>query len=138
MTMLEAIALPFATRLGRDERGGTAVEMALVIPFLSLMFLGGIDAGWMLWSSSTLDFAVEDAARCWAVDVNNCGTAAATQSVAVSKAMGLGMSDGDFTVSSPACGRQVSATYVFRFMRPFSTDFNVSIPATSCYPLPPS
>lgn len=111
--------------------------MALLFPLLSLMILGAIDAGWMLWSASTLDFAVEEAARCAAVDATNCGTTANVQGVAVGKAMGLGMSAGDFTITSTACGKKVAATYVFHFLRPFTTNFDVSIPATSCYPLPP-
>jgi Flp pilus assembly protein TadG len=127
-----------ARRLLGDRHGGAALEMALLFPFLSLMILGGIDAGWMLWSASTLDFAVEEAARCAAVDATNCATAANVQDVAVGKAMGLGMSAADFTVTTPACGKQVAATYVFHFLMPFSTNFNVSIPATSCYPLPSS
>ena len=92
----------------RDRHGGAAVEMALVFPFLCLMILGAIDAGWMLWSASTLDFAVEEAARCGAVDATNCGTTANIQGVAVDKAMGLGMSASDFTVTTPACGKKVA------------------------------
>jgi Flp pilus assembly protein TadG len=125
-------------RLLRDGHGGAAVEMALVFPFLCLMILGAIDAGWMLWSSSTLDFAVEEAARCAAVDATNCGTTSNVQGVAVGKAMGLSMNASDFTVTSPACGKKVTATYVFPFLMPFSTNFNISIPAASCYPLPSS
>jgi len=124
-------------RFLRDRHGGAAVEMALVFPFLCLMIVGAIDAGWMLWSASTLDFAVEEAARCGAVDAANCGTTANIQGVAVGKAMGLSMSASDFTVTTPACGKKVEATYVFPFLMPFSTDFNISIPATSCYPIPP-
>jgi Flp pilus assembly protein TadG len=110
--------------------------MALVFPFLMLMIFGAIEAGWMLWTSSTLDFAVEEAARCGAVDSNNCGTTSNIQAVAASKAMGLSMAAGDFTVTTPACGKQVSATYVFNFLVPFGSNFTVSIPAQSCYPLP--
>jgi Flp pilus assembly protein TadG len=127
----------FARRFLRDRHGGAAIEMALVFPFLTLMILGAIETGWMLWTASTLDFAVEEAARCASVDVNNCGTQANIQAVAAAKAMGLGMNAGAFTVSSPACGKQVSAIYVFNFAMPFRANFNVTIPATSCYPLPP-
>jgi Flp pilus assembly protein TadG len=124
-------------RFLRDRHGGAALEMALVFPFLSLMILGAIEAGWMLWTASTLDFAVEEAARCGAVDATNCGTTSNVQGIAAAKAMGLGMSASDFTVTSPACGEQVAANYVFHFLMPFSADFNVAIPATSCYPIPP-
>jgi Flp pilus assembly protein TadG len=136
MTAAMTITRPIAYRLLRDGHGGTAVEMALLFPFLSLMILGAIDAGWMLWSASTLDFAVEEAARCAAVDAANCGTTANIQGVAVSKAMGLSMSASDFTVTTATCGKKVAATYIFPFLMPFSTNFNISIPATSCYPLP--
>jgi Flp pilus assembly protein TadG len=122
----------------RDCHGSAAVEMALVFPFLVLMIFGAIEAGWMLWSASTLDFAVEEAARCAAVDANNCGTTPAVKAVAASKAMGLGMAADDFTVTSPACGKQVAATYDFQFLMPFRANFTVAIPARSCYPLPAS
>lgn len=136
MTAALIILNRFARRFVYDRHGGAALEMALVFPFLTLMIVGAIEAGWMLWTASTLDFAVEEAARCASVDVNNCGTPANIQAAAAAKALGLGMSAGDFTVSSPACGNRVSATYVFNFLMPFRTNFNVSIPATSCYPLP--
>jgi Flp pilus assembly protein TadG len=131
-------AVGLAVRLLRDCGGAQAVEMALVLPFLALMLLGAIETGWMLWSASTLYFAVEEAARCGAVDVNNCGSTSAIQAIAVSKAMGLNMAAGDFTVSKPACGQQVTATYTFNFLQPFQTNFSISIPATSCYPAQPS
>ena len=138
MTPVTAITRRLAGRLLRDRHGGAAVEMALLFPFLSLMILGAIDTGWVLWSSSTLDFAVEEAARCAAVDATNCGSTANIQGVAVGKAMGLGMSTSDFTVTTPSCGKKVAATYVFHFLMPFNTNFNISIPAASCYPLPAS
>ncbi len=138
MTPATAITRRLAGRLLRDRHGGAAVELALLFPFLSLIILGAVDAGWMLWSASTLDFAVEEAARCGAVDASNCGTTSNIQGVAVGKAMGLSMSASDFTVTSPACGKKVSATYVFHFLMPFTTNFDISIPATSCYPLPSS
>ncbi len=137
MTGLRTTPKLLAHRFASDRHGGTAVEMAVVLPFLTLMILGTIETGWMLWSTSTLDYAVEEAARCGAVDVNNCGTVAATQSVAASKAMTLGMAAANFTVTTPACGKQVAANYTFSFAQPFFTNFTVTIPATSCYPLPP-
>jgi Flp pilus assembly protein TadG len=134
MTRSRTIARSRGARLLSDCRGGAAVELAIVFPFLVLMIFGGIEAGWMLWSVSALDFAVEEAARCGAVDANNCGTTSKIQALAATKAMGLGMASSAFTVTSPACGKQVSATYVFYFLAPFGSNFSVSIPAQSCYP----
>jgi Flp pilus assembly protein TadG len=138
MTRRKTNNAALAARLLRDNRGSQAVEMALVFPFLAMMILGAIEIGWMLWSASTLYFAVEEAARCGAVDLDNCGSTSAIQAVAVSKAMGLSMTASNFTVSTPACGQKVSATYTFNFVVPFYPGFHVAIPATSCYPVQPS
>jgi Flp pilus assembly protein TadG len=62
-----------AQRIAKNRDGGTAVEMALVLPILSLIILGTIEAGWLLWSANTLYFAVEQAARCGAIDAANYG-----------------------------------------------------------------
>jgi Flp pilus assembly protein TadG len=123
-----------------NRDGGTAVEMAVVLPVLSLIILGTIQAGWLLWSANTLYFAVEQAARCGAIDAANCNAPAPSgeakvKAVAVANAMGLNMANGDFTVTNTTCGLQVTATYVFAFLMPFQTDFTVSIPAKSCYPI---
>jgi len=128
------IARSHGARLLSDCQGGAALEMELVFPFLTMMIFGGIEAGWMLWTASTLDFAVEEAARCAAVDATNCATTSNVQSLAAAKAMGLGMASSAFTVTSPACGKQVAATYTFQFLEAFGSNFSVSIPAQSCYP----
>lgn len=129
-----------ARRFANNRDGGAAVEMALVLPMLSLIVLGTIEAGWLLWSANTLYFAVEQAARCGAVDAANCNAPAPSgeakvKAVAVANAMGLNMASGDFTVTNTTCGLQVTATYVFTFLMPFQTDLTVSIPAKSCYPI---
>jgi Flp pilus assembly protein TadG len=124
-------------RLLRDERGGDAVEMGLLLVMLSLMLFGTMFTGWMLWSAHTLHYAVEESARCAAIDVNNCGSVADTQAYAVAKAMGLAMAAGQFSVTQPAsgCGWQVQATYDFPLTIPFMPASTVAIGASSCYPL---
>lgn len=53
----------FATAFGRDERGFTAVEFAMVaMPFLMLLF-GTIAVGLYFFTTFTLENAVEKAAR---------------------------------------------------------------------------
>jgi Flp pilus assembly protein TadG len=50
-------------RLGRDERGVTIVEFALVAPVLLLLLLGLFDLGYRTYASSVLQGALHDAAR---------------------------------------------------------------------------
>ena len=59
-----------------DIRGATAVEVALILSPLLLMVLGVTDGGRMLWTQNTLQYAVEQAARCAVVNTTTCGTAA--------------------------------------------------------------
>lgn len=53
-------------RLGRDERGASAVEFALVLPVFLLFLLGIIDVGRFIWAVNENEKAVQIGAR-WAV-----------------------------------------------------------------------
>lgn len=86
----------------------------------------------MLWAQNSLQFAVEQAARCAAIDKTSCGTTAQIQSYAAGKAYGLNLSSSVFTVSNPACGTQISATLPFRATLPVS--ISVNLRAQSCRP----
>ncbi len=118
--------------LGGDETGATAVEYAFVLPILAMAVLGGIWVGVLTFSVSSLDLAVQSAARCMAVDSNNCGTPAATQTYAQSLYGGPNISP-TFTAQAGGCGHTVTAQASF--------DLNIlpgfgSIPlsVSACYP----
>jgi Flp pilus assembly protein TadG len=134
-------------RLAACRRGGTGVEMGIVLPVLIAMIVGAVYAGWLLYSANVLFFAVEQAARCAALNAAACKAVpngptqvAQTQAYAVSMAFGLNVTAANFTVTPPgACGWRVSViNYTFPFLVPFQSNFNVSIPATACYPAQPS
>jgi TadE-like protein len=55
-------------RLGRDSRGVTAVEFALIAPALLTILLGVFDAGYNLYAASVLDGATQKAARDSAIE----------------------------------------------------------------------
>lgn len=119
-------------RLHGDESGATAVEYGFVIPVLAMLILGGIWAGLLMFSVSSLNLAVQSAARCMAVDANACGTPAATRSYAQSRYGGPNISP-VFSASASGCGHTVTAQA--------SYDLNVlpgvaSVPltVTACYP----
>ena len=131
--------LPFIFR----RRGTVAIEYAIVLPVLLLFLLGIMDTGRLLWTYATLYRASEAAARCAAIHAANCTTFGSTQSYAVGQAWGLTIPASAFTVSNPACGMQVHASYDFQFIIPWFPQFGgaplgtKTLVATACYPFTP-
>src|ERR1700726_2242580 len=91
-------------RPNADIRGVAAVEFALILLPLLLMVLGVIDGGRMLWTQNSLQYAVEQAARCAVVDTTTCGTPAQIESYAASMVYGMSLSANDFASNSAGCG----------------------------------
>src|ERR1700675_3482302 len=72
-----------------DISGAAAVEFAMILWPLMLLLLGTVDGGRMLWTQNSLQYAVEQAARCAAVNsTTTCSTAAQIQSYAATMAYG--------------------------------------------------
>jgi Flp pilus assembly protein TadG len=111
-----------------------AVELAIILPALLIFILGIIDMGRLIWTQTTLDHAVAQAARCGAVNATLCGTGPAIQNFAVSEAMGLAVTASVFSVAVAPCGVQVTATYEFAHAIPWFTLAKQSMTATSCLP----
>lgn len=58
-------------RRGSDgQRGATAVELALIMPFVAALLVGAIDVGLMFNTSQELESAARDAARLASEDVD--------------------------------------------------------------------
>jgi Flp pilus assembly protein TadG len=124
----------FACRLGRDRRGASIVETAVIMPVFLTMVMGLIDLGQLFWRQTAMQHAVEMAARCASVTPGTCGTASQIQTYAATQAYGLTFPDNTFTASTPACGNQVSAAYSYSFMTPMLPVASVSLAGKSCYP----
>jgi Flp pilus assembly protein TadG len=134
-------------RLLACQRGGPAIEMAIILPVLCLTIVGTVYAGWMIFSTTMLNYAVESAARCVAVatvNSENCGgnsvsaQSTATKSYAAAQALGVSVTAANFTVTqlSDGCGWQVSATYQFTFLLPFQASNPVyTITPSACFPI---
>lgn len=118
--------------LAIDASGVAAVEIALAAPLLLAFILGIMEIGRALWIQNALSYSVAEAARCASVTPAVCGTTAQTQSYAADRS-GSGINSSRFTVSSPACGKQVSATYPMALTIPFM-NLSVNLTAQSCYP----
>lgn len=122
-------------RLHSDRHGSVAAEFALVIPLLLLLSFGIIEFGRTMWVRNSLQSAVEDAARCYALKRPQCTTVADVKSYAASKAMGVPVTGDAFKATVAACGRQVTADYSFVAMVPIiPLDYTIS--ASACRPAP--
>jgi Flp pilus assembly protein TadG len=122
------------------ERGTAAVEFALILPILLVCILGLIEFARAIWTQATLDYVVEAAARCAAVDTVTCGTAPNVQNYAAARAPGLSFLDpgSTFTVSWPPqspCGALVTASLQFDFLVPALLPYSARLSAHACFPV---
>lgn len=118
----------------RTEGGSSAVELALLLPVFLTFALGIVEFGRAFWIQSELQSAVEAAARCRAVNTNTCSSTSTTQSYAAAQMAGMTVATADFTVTTPACGTQVSGTVPFSFIVPGLFPWSVTLTAKSCHP----
>jgi Flp pilus assembly pilin Flp len=118
--------------LGRDQRGTTAVEFAIIAPVLILLLIGTIAVCLALYLVGSLHFAVEDGARCASVKTTICSDAATTVAYTRSRYFGPDVSP-IFTYATAACGNSVSASVNYSMDVGFRT-FVVPISATACFP----
>src|SRR5262245_31059915 len=128
--------------LAADTRGGTAVEFALTVPLFLMLTFGIVEAGWIMWNLLGLQHGVEMAARCYSVGamryngaITTCGNQSDTKAFASQQSYGLSPATSTFTVSTPACGKQVSASYSFSFLTSYFFAMpSLTLNARSCYP----
>lgn len=100
------------SRLARSRDGAVAVEAAFVLPVLLLTLLGTVEVSRALSTRSALQFAVEEAARCAAVQTSVCSGAAATQAFAASRVEALDIPASAFAASRAPCGERVRGQVV--------------------------
>jgi Flp pilus assembly protein TadG len=117
-----------------DRDGTVAVELAIVFPLVLLFVLGLMEFGRAIWAQGTLDYAVQAAARCAAIQASSCATTAQIQSYAASRSPGLAVSASNFEVSTQPCGRQVTATLPYQFTVPWLFPYDLALTASACFP----
>lgn len=120
--------------LWRSTEGATAVEVAILAPVFVMLLFGILEGGLALWTQVGLQYGVEAAARCAAVDSTRCGNASAVAGYAAQQTFGLSVPASDFTVTTPACGDQVQASYTYQFVTLFFGTPSVTLKAQSCFP----
>lgn len=120
-------------RLRRSRAGTTALEFALLaLPFFTLV-LGVVEFSRLVWTQTAMQFAVEKAARCAAVNTTLCGSSDQIQQYALSQMLAPGVSATSFTYTTPGCGKNVAATTVFSLNVPGMSS-SLTLTAQSCYP----
>jgi Flp pilus assembly protein TadG len=114
-----------------DKHGTSAIEFALILPAFLAFVLGIFNCGLMLWTQLGMEHGVVEAARCATINPSACPDVPA---YAAQQAYDLNLPRTTFTLSAPACGNQVAASYQFHFVTLIFPQFNVPLSATSCYP----
>jgi Flp pilus assembly protein TadG len=133
--IVKQIAALFGATLraqAKDVRGNAAIEVAFTCTALLMFLFGIIEVGFAMWLQSALDFSVAEAARCASVNSTLCGTTSQIQSYAANRS-GAGFNSSIFSVSTPSCGNQVSASYPLILTIPAIT-FSVTLDAQACFP----
>ncbi|MGH7126521.1 MAG: TadE/TadG family type IV pilus assembly protein [Stellaceae bacterium] len=108
------------------------VDFAMIAAPLILLIVGTMEVGRLLWYQNALNYSVEEAARCATVDVNNCNTTDQVKSYAAGRSA-AGFASSVFSLSSPACGNQVAASYPMSLSIPL-VPVSLTLTAQSCYP----
>jgi Flp pilus assembly protein TadG len=115
----------------RRVEGVTAIEFGIVLGPLLLLLMGSLEVGYVVWTQNVLNYSVEEAARCGAVNSTICGSPAQIQAYA-SNAAGSGIS-ATYVASTQSCGSDVTANYTAAINAPF-LNFSIPLSAHACYP----
>jgi Flp pilus assembly protein TadG len=126
-------------RLVSCVNGTTAVEFAMVLPPVLIFLIGTMSASVAVFSTASLHYAVEGAARCYSVNASTCPSTTTTQSYA--QKIYFGPSSPTFTasLSSTTCGNatnpghQVNATLNV-VLGTGMAQWNIPLSATACFP----
>ena len=117
------------------ESGVSTVEMAIVLTAFLGLLLGIVNFGLVIWTQSSMHYAVEAAARCAAVNATTCGSAAAIQNYALTQYFGQSLGGTNpFTYSATGCGHTVTAAYTYSLFIPFFPTYSLSLSSSACFP----
>lgn len=122
-------------RAGRQARGQSLVEFALVVPIFVLIVLGIFDVGRAVFNYSTVANAAREGAREAVVNQD----AVAVRAAAKDAGIGLGLTDADITLAPCAaqdCPYSVTVTYDYEPVTPLIGPlFNPTLSSTAVMPV---
>jgi Flp pilus assembly protein TadG len=116
-----------------DISGATALEFALCAPAFFALVMGIVQLGILVWMQLALQQGVEAAARCASVNKNACASASQVQAFAAAQSFGLSPPSSSFTVTAPACGNMVQASYTPTYLPSFPIPTR-TLTAQACFP----
>jgi len=110
-----------AARLAADRQGGAILELALVLPLLMTLLVGGVDIGRMFYVRQGLEYATEEAARYYMLNPTTASSNVTTQ-LRSKMPGGMGPSVNVTYTDTTSCNANssvtcttINATYVFNF-----------------------
>jgi Flp pilus assembly protein TadG len=115
-----------------DDRGTTAVEFAILAPFLMLLLVGAVGISLALFLVGSLHYAVEEGARCASIKTTVCSDAPTTIAYAQTQYFGPSPTP-TFTYATAACGNAVSASLSY-VVNLGITQVTVPVSASACFP----
>ena len=113
--------------------GATALEFALCAPPFFMLVMGIVELGLLVFMQLSLQQGVEAAARCASINKTTCSSTAQIQSYASSQSFGVTPPTSAFTVTTPACGNMVQASYTPSFLPSFPIPTR-TLTAQACFP----
>jgi Flp pilus assembly protein TadG len=117
-------------KLLRNNRGGSAVEFALVALPVLLFVYGIMQTAWIVWADNLLQVSVDAAARCAGVG-STTSPCNGPDMIGTANTVFGPLSGASFSANTSACsGKGLIGTYTITFL--FVADMTVT--AKSCYP----
>lgn len=118
--------------------GQAILEAAIMLPVFILVSFIFIDIQWMTRSAAAIEYVVNEAARCEAIQSGACTNASQTRAYAANLAANMRLSNGDLDITAPNCSRDVcTVTMSYRY-KPLGAWFpNMTIGRTGTASLPP-
>jgi Flp pilus assembly protein TadG len=121
-----------------DETAGTAIEFALVAPFLMIFLFGIFVFGWSMNAMSSVRYALEETSR--ALQMKNSLTQSEIARMVKDHVQQLGLQDIEVTlaIDEPSSGfrlAHVTATYSFVVEIPLVDPYPVNYTASITVPL---
>ena len=118
-----------------DDRGGTALDTALVLPIYLTMVLGVVGIGFLLWTENAIQSAVQQAARCASVNKNDCSTQTQVKNAAVGWSYGILTDPSQVQVNFRAiCSSGQGGTIVLVQYPVSFFVISTTVTAEACYP----
>jgi Flp pilus assembly protein TadG len=121
----------------RNNRGGAAVEFALVaLPVLVFIF-GIMQTAWIVWVDNLLQVSVTAAARCGGIGSTTppCGGKTTADMIATANQVFGPMNGATFVANGSSCVADGGTGLVGTYQITFLFVINLTVTAKSCYPM---